>query len=212
MTQPGQLDKLVHTLTCIVRRRCCPLDPDEEELWLYFPWSASSWSFVPLFSFLKGRAISSFKLCWSRSTSLSYAHNAELILQWMWFLWARWSNSVNGKRQDDKISRDGGSLPDLAFLMLDPKAEKRISTRQLVAMIATPRLYYFGSLNKFACEKYRLEDAYEDPHIPLPSKFKATDDLTYAESPKDALRNLPAQNWESAKRAWLAKHMWWEAI
>ena len=156
----------------------------------------------------KGSRDQFFQLCWSRSSSLSYANNEELILHWIWFLWAHWSNSVKGKRQDDKIARKGGALPDLAFLMLDPDAEKRITTRQLMALIATPRLYYFRSFNKLTCEECRLEDGYEDPHVPLHSEFKDTDDLTYAEDPKHALRNLPAPDWESAKRAWLAKHMW----
>lgn len=159
----------------------------------------------------KGSREEFFKLCWSISTPPSYAHSQNLILHWVWFLWAHWSNSVRGKRQDDEIAKLGGPLPDLAFLMLDPDSQKRITSRQLVALIATPRLYYFHSWNQLTCNGCQLEKGYEDL-LPLHSEFKDTDALKYAENPDHALRNLPAPDWKSAKRAWLAKSIWWHTV
>ncbi|KAF2177420.1 kinase-like protein [Zopfia rhizophila CBS 207.26] len=145
-----------------------------------------------------------------RTATLAYARNETAILQWILHIWAHWSLLVRGKLTDDEYARFGGSLPDLLFIMLDPGPKKRITARQLVAMIITPRLYYFDSLNITGCIACRVTNGFEDTNLRLHSEFKDTDDLKYAKNPKHALEMLPAPDWESTKREWLRSHVLWK--
>jgi serine/threonine protein kinase len=159
----------------------------------------------------KGSRDQFFQLCLSRSDTLAYADNQELILHWIWFLRTHWRQTVQDDIQHHRVKMFGREISDLAFLMLDPDSGKRITTRQLVALITTERLEYFYSLNPMACKLCRLQKGYEDPIVPLHSEFKDSDDLEYAESPSHALLIPPASDWESAKRAWLERHIWWDS-
>ncbi|KAH0558684.1 hypothetical protein GP486_004667 [Trichoglossum hirsutum] len=149
------------------------------------------------------------KLRLERTQTLAYAHNEKTILHWILHLWAHWSLVVRGKCTDDDYAHLGGSLPDLAFMMLDPNPAQRITARQLVAMITTPRLYYFATTNAAACSGCRVAEGFEDTNLPLHSEFKDPDDLKYAHNPSHALKILPALDWESTKKEWLKSHMWW---
>jgi serine/threonine protein kinase len=145
-----------------------------------------------------------------KTGTVAYAENTLIILQWIWHLWGYWSAIVKPTpRPEDRFARHGVALPDLAFLMLDPNPDHRITSRQLVALISTPKLYYFGSVNAASCNGCRISLGSKDNNLPLHSEFKEVDDLEYPETAEQALEVLVAPDWDAAKRKWLKYHMWW---
>ena len=113
--------------------------------------------------------------------------------------------------RDDNFTIDGIAVSDLAFLMLDPDPKKRITSRQLVALlsIATSDLPYRESIKKKSCPSCR-EGVYVDvANLPLHSDYRDSDDLKYPKRPEDALTTKSLPDWESAKKEWLLEHMWW---
>jgi serine/threonine protein kinase len=145
-----------------------------------------------------------------RSGTTAYAENACTILQWIWHLWWHWSVIVKrNPRPKDRFARHGAALPDLAFLMLDPNPDHRITSRQLVALISTSLLYYFHSVNAISCDGCRISLGSEDDNIPLHSVYEDVDDLIYPATAEQALQAPVAPHWEAAKRKWLQYHMWW---
>ncbi|KAF2190302.1 hypothetical protein K469DRAFT_699921 [Zopfia rhizophila CBS 207.26] len=145
-----------------------------------------------------------------KTGTIAYAENTLTILQWIWHLWGHWSVIVKpNPRLKDRYARHGAALPDLAFLMLDPNPDHRITSRQLVALISTPKLYYFGSVNAISCNGCRILLGSEDDNLPLHSVYKEVDDLEYPETAEQALKVPVAPHWEAAKRKWLQYHMWW---
>jgi hypothetical protein len=71
--------------------------------------------------------------------------------------------------------------------MLDPDSKKRITSRQLVAMIHSENIYYRGGVKGEACAVCRRGPALEDSNLPLHSVYNDTDDLDYPKSPEQAL-------------------------
>jgi serine/threonine protein kinase len=145
-----------------------------------------------------------------KTGTVAYAENPLAVLQWIWHLWGLWSDFVKLiLSPQDRYTRHGIALPDLAFLMLDPNPSHRITSRQLVALIGTSGLYYFNSVNHASCNGCRISHRLEDHNLPLHSVFKDTVDLDYLKSTEQALLESVAPNWEAAKRKWLKHHMWW---
>jgi hypothetical protein len=90
------------------------------------------------------------------SGTMSYSENSLSVVQGMWHLWAYWSIVVKPPRKDDEYARFGAAVPDMAFFMLDPNPNWRITARQLVALITDTDLYYFGSVNGLSCHECRV--------------------------------------------------------
>jgi serine/threonine protein kinase len=107
------------------------------------------------------------------------------------------SQTIQIQPKRDAVIED--ALPDLAFLMLDPNPRKRITARQLVAMMSSPRLHYLGSINKIGCIKCRVP-SHKDEDEMLHSEFKNVEDLKLARDPQHALTMKPAEDWEGVKR------------
>jgi serine/threonine protein kinase len=144
-----------------------------------------------------------------------YRKSPQNILRWIWYLICLWRqyNLTHGKTEigDDNFTIDGIAVSDLAFLMLDPDSKKRITSRQLVALlsIATSDLPYRESIKKKACPSCR-EGVYVDvANLPLHSDYRDSEDLKYPKYPEDALTTKSFPDWESAKKEWLLEHMWW---
>jgi serine/threonine protein kinase len=145
-----------------------------------------------------------------KTGTVAYAENTLIILQWIWYLWGCWFVIVRPTpRPKDRFARHGIALSDLAFLMLDPNPDHRITSRQLVALISTPKLYYFGSVNAASCDGCRISLGPEDNNLPLHSEYKDVDDLEYPKTAEQALEVLVAPDWDAVKRKWLKYHMWW---
>ncbi|KAF2175494.1 kinase-like protein [Zopfia rhizophila CBS 207.26] len=143
-----------------------------------------------------------------KTGTIAYAENTLTILQWIWHLWGHWSVIVKpNPRLKDRYARHGAALPDLAFLMLDPNPDHQITSRQLVALISTPKLYYFGSVNAISCNGCQILLGSEDDNLPLHSVYKEVDDLEYPKTAEQALKVPVAPHWEAAKRKWLQYHM-----
>ncbi|KAF2000751.1 hypothetical protein P154DRAFT_522345 [Amniculicola lignicola CBS 123094] len=70
---------------------------------------------------------------------IAYSQNALTILQWIRCLWAQLSLSLNFGPQCDRHG-----LPNLAFMMLDPNPNFRITTRQLLTLISSSKLLYIS--------------------------------------------------------------------
>ena len=141
--------------------------------------------------------------------SADYSNCPSKILQWIWHLWGHWSErlTLGGKYND--FVRFGVALPEIAFFMLDPNPRMRITTRQLVTMLGRYDMYYNSSINDKSCRSCRLPAGPRDLNLPLHSRVKDTDEIDYPENPEAALVIEVAPDWESAKRLWLASHMWW---
>ena len=136
-----------------------------------------------------------------RSTGAkAYCKNSTAITQWIWFLWA--------VRRKDGIMHDP-IYSGLAFLMLDPDLTKRITARQLVAMISHPNKVWHQVVNNYACLECRLP-AYVDTNIPLHSTFWPFADQHFPSTPEEALEIPVAKDWEDVKRKWLTSHIWWK--
>jgi serine/threonine protein kinase len=144
----------------------------------------------------------------------SYADNCFLVLQWINYLWAvedtqnetgwAWRGAI-----DDSAAL-GVNVLDFAFLMLDPDANQRITSRQMVSLISSPRLGYLQRFNKFACSQCHLATGFEDVNVPFHSIVKYK--IESPEDPEDALRIAAANDWEDAKKKWLEYHMWWPVM
>jgi serine/threonine protein kinase len=145
--------------------------------------------------------------CLERSGSRPYADNGFLIMQWMRYLWAV-EYTVNGVRWTrDEFASIGTRILDIAFLMLDPDATQRITSRQMISLISSPRLGNLERFNKFACDQCHLATGFEDVNVPLHSVVKYQ--FETLGDPEDALRVPAAKDWEDAKNKWLEYHMWW---
>jgi serine/threonine protein kinase len=143
----------------------------------------------------------------SQTGSLNYASNTQPTLQWIWHIWAYWAIKVDPPAREDLHARHGVAIADLAFFMMDPHSAKRITSRQLIALVIYPRTYYFGSINGSACDACGVKKPHHDPNIPLHSRFR--DEVEYPNNPDHALEESPAADWEDAKRKWLQQHVWW---
>jgi serine/threonine protein kinase len=147
--------------------------------------------------------------------STEYRKSPEKLLRWIWHLWGHWSEYhlafARKKIPYNQFINHGPAVSDLAFLMLDPDPKKRITARQLVTLvsIATPELYYRGSIKKKACLSCSAGVYVDVVNLPLHSVYKDVDDLKYPKRPDEALTTKSLPNWESAKKQWLLQHMWW---
>jgi len=93
--------------------------------------------------------------------------------------------------------------------MLDPNPRMRIATRQMVTILGRHDLYYNSSINDESCRSCRFPAGPRGLNLPLHPQVKDTDKIDYPENPEAALVIEVAPDWESAKRLWLASHMWW---
>jgi serine/threonine protein kinase len=136
------------------------------------------------------------------SGSTAFAANLSSILQWIWHLWAYGSLASS----QDTCSTCAAILPDLAFLILDPDPSQRITTRQILALLQDPSLYYLSVINAMCCVDCRVVGGL-DHNIPRHSVFK--DEQQYPRTTAEALKVSVAPDWEAAKVKWLKSHMWW---
>jgi serine/threonine protein kinase len=136
------------------------------------------------------------------SGSSAYAITQSAVLQWIWHLWAYGTLPSS----QDACSKCAAVLPDLAFLMLDPDASQRITTRQILALLKDPTLYYLSVINAMCCSECRIVETF-DNNNPRHSVFK--DEQQYPNTPAQALKVQVAPDWEAAKVKWLKYHMWW---
>jgi serine/threonine protein kinase len=99
-------------------------------------------------------------------------------------------------------------LLELAFLMLDPNPDFRITSRQLIAMICHPKLQYISTVKRYCCKDCR-GTAIIDANLPLHSIFHDYKDRGSPQSDEPAFEGTGALDWEDVKREWLKHHMWW---
>jgi serine/threonine protein kinase len=146
--------------------------------------------------------------------SREYRRSPEKILRWIWYLVCLWEQchvAHKKKITDDSFNTSGGAVGDLAFLMLDPNPNKRITARQMVTLISiqTTETYFRFAIKKKACPPCS-EGVYVDVrNLPLHSVFKYTSELEFPKIPGEALTTRSLPDWESAKKQWLLQHMWW---
>lgn len=140
------------------------------------------------------------KLRQDSTDSLSFAENPSATLQWINYLGSLMD-------QSNRLALD------LSFLMLDPDSKHRITARQLVAIVSsTALLEKQASTHSSGCnECHRIILGWPRPDPwNLHSIFRAYAERGYPKNPEDALKALPPQDWETAKKQWLFRHMWWE--
>ncbi|PVI01891.1 hypothetical protein DM02DRAFT_627221 [Periconia macrospinosa] len=134
-----------------------------------------------------------------KTGTIAYAENTLTTFQWIRHLRWHWSDTVKpNPRLQGRYARHGAALPDLAFLMLDPNPDHRITSRQLVALISTPKLYYFDSVNAISCNGCRISLVPEDDNLPLHSVYKELNNLEYPETAEQALEVPVAPHWEAS--------------
>ncbi|KAI0381132.1 kinase-like protein [Hypomontagnella monticulosa] len=111
--------------------------------------------------------------------------------------------------RDARLGEHIRKLLQLAFLMLDPDCDRRITAPQLVDLLDHPDSTYFHSIGQLACERCRntpRKTVYCDsPH----SIFQEALNGGIHIPSKDGLSVETEDLWEMVKRRWLASHIWW---
>jgi serine/threonine protein kinase len=127
-----------------------------------------------------------------------FAQNSKIIPQWIWHLWAHWATILEEcSPPKDQHARYGAALPDLAFMMLDPNPDYRITSRQFIVLIRQSSSQYFlGIVNDLCCKVCQSPTAVADENSPLHSVFKEVDDLEYPASAEHAMRVPVASDWK----------------
>ena len=150
-------------------------------------------------------------------SSRAYSDCQMKLAQWIWFLWGHWDIYDDLKKRRavayryDDFLEHGPAVCDLAFLMLDPNPKTRITSRQIVALVHSPDLYYRGNIKGRACEECGSRKLVKQANLPLHSVYKKTGDLDHPYPPEVALSsNFIEADWEGVKRLWLHEHMWWD--
>lgn len=143
-----------------------------------------------------------------RDGRLAYGYNAKQIIQWIIYLWAQRAQLAR-KDDDNELESLGVPLAGVAFLMLDPDPQARITTLELTRMMTDPE-YYGKRVREMCCSMCQHVFTADHSQQPLHSKFKDTADLEIV-SVEDALKVSPVPDWESAKRKWLRSHLPWQS-
>jgi len=167
--------------------------------------------FLELSTAILGPPRSRQKLAHLRNSEFetAYAANPKIILKWILFLWVYWLEAALADSGYDLLTLEAISVLDLAFLMLDPNPNQRITAQQLVDMMIQTKDRRYNRIYDRGCYGCRSDELPIDFDKPLHSKFKPRTALKYPSSPEHALKTLPAEDWEATKRAWLQEHMWW---
>jgi serine/threonine protein kinase len=98
----------------------------------------------------------------------------------------------------------------LAFLMLDPNPQTRITARQMVTLIHSKIFARNLTIKSYACEHCVNGQTIEQSNLPLHSVFMPQVYLKYPDSPESALEQSLGESWEEVKTFWLESHMWWD--
>ncbi|CAG2006416.1 unnamed protein product [Fusarium graminearum] len=102
-----------------------------------------------------------------------------------------------------------GKTLALAFLMLDPDPQRRITTRQLVDLLNDPRCEDFHDIGASACDNCRNTIGMSPQDIPLHSIFKKESNGHLVRPTKAGLTAETKHLWEEIKVRWLQNHIWW---
>lgn len=152
----------------------------------------------------------------SEPKPIAYSSNQRRILKWMWILFNLHSYEcfsspdVRFELRKDLIHH-GKCLVQLAFLMMDPDPDKRITARQLAALLNTNSASFSVHVNRKACKDCATTPMDQDKNIPPHSTFCDVK-LTHYDlfGNHEAKEIVHAEDWEDAKRKWLSQHMWWD--
>ena len=130
-----------------------------------------------------------------RTNSYSYALCATELLEWIAMCFKDSGQLFRHMALED--------VTQMAFLMLDPNPETRITARQLVAMVSA-KPWSQGVTNP--CCSGDFEPRFSK--IPLHSIFKSQQSY-YSPFPSriDDMEVRIPKSWEEAKKAWLSSHM-----
>jgi serine/threonine protein kinase len=146
--------------------------------------------------------------------SRAFSRCPEKLLQWIWFLWAIFSEYHTDRRRPEYSSNvlfvnQSAVCGELAFMMLDPNPKTRPTSRHLVRMIHCEDSIYLKDIKKLACRTCSGGPMCGSNNLPLHSTFKPDSEYSFTQSPEAALTENFSDGWEGAKRLWLTSHMWW---
>ena len=139
-----------------------------------------------------------------RSGYMASAYQASpfRLFDWMWLL-------MGSPGRDVQTGELIQKLLQLAFLMLDPDPQRRITTRQLVDLLHDPRCNDFHPVGDMACVGCRNTAGMSPQDIPLHSTFQRTSNGGVFKPSKEGLSIQTPNLWEEIKLRWLEKHIWW---
>ncbi|KAM7209940.1 leucine-rich repeat receptor-like protein kinase [Rhypophila decipiens] len=126
------------------------------------------------------------------------------LFDWMWLL-------MGSPGPDDQASDQIRKLIQLAFLMLDPDPQRRITSRQIVDLLRDPRYGFFADLADLACDRCNTTWGISPQDIPLHSIFKKNPlrpEALFRPSKENFAEGMP-NLWEEIKIRWLDHHIWW---
>jgi serine/threonine protein kinase len=162
---------------------------------------------VPLTSFTQFRV--------SKDGNHAYAENPDKLLRWIWYLWAIWDSFT----PDTTIHYLSVAVCELAFFMLEPDYRIRITSAQLLRLVADEDDHYRG-LRWNCCDEcnHSWDEAVGGldggtRNGPTYATFKETDEvlkeMKHKRPPEESLNQAIVGNWETAKRKWLERHLHW---
>jgi len=105
----------------------------------------------------------------------------------------------------------GAIVSDLAFLMLDPNPNMRITARQLVSLISTAKepAYSHTHIKQKACLTCTAGVYVDLSNLPPQhSTFNYSNPRGYPMRHGDVLTGKIPRDWDSTKKEWLYSHMW----
>jgi serine/threonine protein kinase len=139
-----------------------------------------------------------------RSGPLAAAYYASpfRLFDWMWLL-------MGSPGPDRQAGASICKTLQLAFIMLDPDPQRRVTTRQLVDLLSDPRCVDFHEIGSLACDRCKTTRGMSPQDIPLHSVFKRGQHGGPFRPPKDGLSVDTPDLWEEIKRRWLLHHIWW---
>jgi serine/threonine protein kinase len=136
--------------------------------------------------------------------SRAFSRCPTRILQWFWYLSGCYAeyNVFRNRLPDyppDILFVHCTMLPgELAFMMLDPDPNTRITSRQLTQKIHSA-VHLWNDVKMKACVECSSGPTWYSIHLPSHSSFKENEDLHFPQPPDIALTSLLNLDWEGAK-------------